>query len=171
MQLNLSGIPTNIAQLFKNWQNKGIGTDNLTDDSVTKEKINSNIAGDGLEQDSDGSLKVSIYIAEEGDNAVGHYRIWSNGVVECWGVKDLGTINVNSPWGVGYISYSYSISWPITLATVQYSSINLLSGTPYGLIICMIGNASITGQNFVFFRGDSLTNITPDASFYVRGTV
>jgi len=38
--------------------NKGVGTDNLTNDSVTKDIINSNVAGVGLEQNVNGSLQL-----------------------------------------------------------------------------------------------------------------
>jgi len=38
--------------------NKGVGTDNLTNDSVTRDIINSNVAGAGLEQNANGSLQL-----------------------------------------------------------------------------------------------------------------
>lgn len=43
MQLNLSGIPIAIANVFRTWQNKGIGTDNLTNGAVTEDKVSTTL--------------------------------------------------------------------------------------------------------------------------------
>ena len=47
---------------------------------------------------------INDYIIEQGSNAKGNWRKWNSGVMECWGVKDLGSVLVTYSSGAIYTS-------------------------------------------------------------------
>jgi hypothetical protein len=153
--------------------NKGVGTDNLTNDSVTRDIVNSNVAGSGLSQDADGSLKISnAYITEAGSNANGYYRKWSDGTLECWGTKDLESININSDYGgkgIIYVSATYVVTWPVTFTSVNHSAITVCDGSQsYGYFTSLVPPTTTT-QAFSLVRFSALTNQAIKVGFYAIG--
>ena len=169
--------------------NKGVGTDNLTNDSVTVDIINSNVAGSGLSQDTDGSLKVNVDnstieissdtlqiknsgIIEVGSNSNGNYRKWSDGTLECWGKKDLGTINIDSNYGgygVVYVSSSYTVTWPVTFASINHSNVTVRGNTTtYGYFTNLVP-PTVASQTFSLSRFSPLTSQSIAVGFYAIG--
>ena len=112
---------------------------------------------------------VDVSIAEQGSNANGYYRKWSDGTLECWGTKNLGSININQGTGPWY-SNVFSATWPAQFTVINYSSITNFQGGTGTWIIGVSGDASITGQSFrVFSLIASYTSITITVSFYAVG--
>lgn len=60
----------------------------------------------------------SNYIVEEGSNSNGHYRKWSNGDLEMWGIYAFSDANVNIQAGSLYLSNAYLLTLPIPSITI-----------------------------------------------------
>lgn len=60
----------------------------------------------------------SNYIIEEGSNSNGHWRKWSNGDLEMWGIYAFSDANVNIQAGNLYLTNAYLLTLPIPSLTV-----------------------------------------------------
>lgn len=108
----------------------GIGTTDIADDAVTKAKIAADVAGTGLAQDTDGSLKVSTGTAASlakadasvAGAAAGYKAARSNGTVDVTGTLEITTglatvVSVTAGLGEDAALTGDTVTWTIPTQT------------------------------------------------------
>lgn len=75
------------------------------------------------------------YIVEEGSNSNGHYRKWSNGDLEMWGIYAFSSANVNIQAGVLYLSNAYLLTLPIPSLTIVEGLSYTMTSSGSGFVV------------------------------------
>jgi hypothetical protein len=112
------------------------------------------------------------YVLETGSNANGFWRKWSDGMLECWGTKSLGNVNVNTAQGgVYYGSTPYNITWPAVFTSLETCLIWMQNSGGGATWISTATNAAptTTSPNFYIFRPTSVTVTGVVVSFMAIG--
>lgn len=88
----------------------------------------------------------SNYIIEEGSNDNGHWRKWSNGTLDMWGIYSFSSATINQAVGAIYYSNAY-------LITLPFPSLSRVTGISYSVISS--GSCWATGAS----NGDHINNL------------
>jgi len=122
------------------------------------------------------NIVIDNSIIETGSNANGYYRKWADGTLECWGTKDLGTFDSNTPWGSLYVTPIFVLVYPATFTFIDDVNVSPKITTFQGGVTYFLGYIADTSatnmlsfKQFYLIRPDSKTNYSATIGFYAIG--
>ena len=120
-----------------------------------------------------GGKTINAFVTEYGTSGIWTYRVWSNGVAECWGTSPEVTVNVQSAWGGVFAAanaipnYNYPVTFTklpslqITYRALNYGAWHYVEDT---------GTAARTPAVSIL-RGSTMSNVKGCAHYYAIGRV
>jgi microcystin-dependent protein len=125
---------------------------------------------EGANADTLDGYHANAFLPETGSNANGTWRKWADGTLECWGIKNLGTISISEVYGSLYRSLLHQITWPITFSSLYHSQVDIISSSSNNCFVSSTENDSITHfKKFFISSTMGYANISVVVSFHAIG--
>ena len=106
---------------------------------------------------------VVSYGTTTSDSVAWTWQKWRSGKTECWGKRNLGTVNITTAWGALYESPTFTQAFPsgLFVDAPDFLSIEFLgSGSGAAMIERGTGLSATSAGTFYLVKAESQTGMT-----------
>lgn len=113
-----------------------------------------------------------VYVESSGNSGIWHYRKWSDGYAELWGVTSQLSFNVTTAWGSVFESPNLTSnisSFPFTFTEPPQVSVSTANAN-WNFLSIELGSPSVSGMGDIYItRPDSKTGFSCKLSLHITG--